>query len=409
MQLMRAAAREPLLHFLLLGRRDLRGLCARDRGNEASRPGEIVVTRRPDRIARHGLRSHLAAAADAAELDGLIRDYVRDEVLRAEALALGLDRDDTVIRRRLRQKLEFVSEDVAALAEPTDEQLRAYLTQHPGRVPHRTAGSPSARSISIRSGAARASRATPRAARAAGARRRRRRTSRRWATPRLLEDRFDALPAGEVVRQFGDEVRGQARRACRSGAGRARSSRGTACTWSSCASAPRAACRPLEEVRDAVRREWANARRQEANEKFYQTLLGRYTVTIERPADGAWAPTATAVAEARRMKAVVACACGPGPARAGARDARRCAHEVRPGYLELRQTGADTYDVLWKVPGRGDDLRLALYVELPEGSVNLSEPRGAVRRQAYTERWSVRRPGGLAGGTIRDRSASREP
>jgi hypothetical protein len=40
---------------------------------------------------------------------------------------------------------------------------------------------------------------------------------------------------------------------------------------------------PLAEVRDAVRREWANARRAEANETFYQTLLQRYTVTIERP------------------------------------------------------------------------------------------------------------------------------
>ena len=41
------------------------------------------------------------------------------------------------------------------------------------------------------------------------------------------------------------------------------------------------------------------------------------------------------------------------------------AHEVRPAYLELRQTGSETYDALWKVPGQGESLRLALYVELP--------------------------------------------
>ena len=76
-------------------------------------------------------------------------------------------------------------------------------------------------------------------------------------------------------------------------------------------------------------------------------------------------------------------------------------HEVRPGYLQLRQTGADTYDVLWKVPGRGDDLRLALYVELPNGTSNLSEPRGEFAANAHTERWSVMRSGGLSGGTIR--------
>lgn len=76
-------------------------------------------------------------------------------------------------------------------------------------------------------------------------------------------------------------------------------------------------------------------------------------------------------------------------------------HEVRPAYLELRQTGADTYDVLWKVPTRGDDMRLGLYVELPDGCVNISEPRGVFAAGSFTERWSVKRTGGLAGGTIR--------
>jgi hydrogenase/urease accessory protein HupE len=75
-------------------------------------------------------------------------------------------------------------------------------------------------------------------------------------------------------------------------------------------------------------------------------------------------------------------------------------HEVRPAYLQLRQTGADTYDVLWKVPTRGDDMRLGLYVELPAGYVNLSEPRGVFAAGSFTERWSVKRAGGLTGGTI---------
>ncbi len=77
------------------------------------------------------------------------------------------------------------------------------------------------------------------------------------------------------------------------------------------------------------------------------------------------------------------------------------AHEVRPAYLELRQIGAETYAVLWKVPGRGEDLRLALYPELPAGSENLSAPRSAFYDNALTERWTVRRAGGLSGGTIR--------
>ena len=77
------------------------------------------------------------------------------------------------------------------------------------------------------------------------------------------------------------------------------------------------------------------------------------------------------------------------------------AHEVRPAYLQLQQTGAETYDVLWKVPGRGEDMRLALYVELPDGCVNLSEPRGVLASGAHTEKWIVRCADGLDGRTIR--------
>ena len=76
------------------------------------------------------------------------------------------------------------------------------------------------------------------------------------------------------------------------------------------------------------------------------------------------------------------------------------AHEVRPAYLELRQTGAETYDVLWKVPGRGENLRLGLFLELPEGTTNKTEPRATMVNNAFSERWTVHRPGGLTGGTI---------
>src|SRR5664279_5355562 len=75
------------------------------------------------------------------------------------------------------------------------------------------------------------------------------------------------------------------------------------------------------------------------------------------------------------------------------------AHEVRPAYLELRQSGSETYDALWKVPGQGD-LRLGLYVELPSGCTNVTEPLGSMSNGAYTERWTVKCAGGLSGGTF---------
>ncbi len=76
------------------------------------------------------------------------------------------------------------------------------------------------------------------------------------------------------------------------------------------------------------------------------------------------------------------------------------AHEMRPAYLELRQTGLETYDVLWKVPGQGENLRLGLYVKLPTGAMNITAPRATMTNNVFTERWSVKRTGGLSGGTI---------
>jgi hydrogenase/urease accessory protein HupE len=76
------------------------------------------------------------------------------------------------------------------------------------------------------------------------------------------------------------------------------------------------------------------------------------------------------------------------------------AHEVRPAYLELRQTGPETYDALWKVPGRDENLRLGLYVELPVGCTNVTTPRASMINNAFTERWTVTCAGGLSGGTI---------
>ncbi|MEE8469583.1 MAG: HupE/UreJ family protein [Planctomycetota bacterium] len=76
------------------------------------------------------------------------------------------------------------------------------------------------------------------------------------------------------------------------------------------------------------------------------------------------------------------------------------AHEMRPGYLQLQQTGEETYDVLWKVPAAGTDMRLGIYVRFPAGTEETSEHRALFVGGAFVERWSVRHPGGLMGQTI---------
>jgi hydrogenase/urease accessory protein HupE len=74
--------------------------------------------------------------------------------------------------------------------------------------------------------------------------------------------------------------------------------------------------------------------------------------------------------------------------------------ELRPGYLELRQTTPDTYNLLFKIPALGDDLRLGVYVKLPAGTHDVTAPRSTFNGGAYIERRSIRRDGGLAGHTI---------
>ena len=67
------------------------------------------------------------------ELTNLIREHVREEILYREALALGLDQDDSIVRRRLAQKMQFLSEDMAAGEEPSEAALQRFFEQHPDR------------------------------------------------------------------------------------------------------------------------------------------------------------------------------------------------------------------------------------------------------------------------------------
>jgi hypothetical protein len=122
--------REPLVHFLLLGAL-LFGWSAWQDGGAAAGSNRIVVT--------PGVVDYLAAGFSRTwqrppsdiELKGLIDEHVKEEIAAREAMAMGLDRDDIVIKRRLRQKLEFLLVDDAAAAPPTDAELKAWLDRNP--------------------------------------------------------------------------------------------------------------------------------------------------------------------------------------------------------------------------------------------------------------------------------------
>lgn len=138
---MRRLLTEPLVHFLILGG-ILFGVfhfTAEPETEALSADREIVVT--PGRI--ETLAANFTKVwqrpPSEQELQGLIEDFIKEEIYYREALALGIDRDDTIVRRRLRQKMEFISTDLSQLTEPTDADLQAVFDANPDtyRIPAR--------------------------------------------------------------------------------------------------------------------------------------------------------------------------------------------------------------------------------------------------------------------------------
>ncbi len=122
--------REPLLHFLLIGVALFMLYGALNRGRSDA-PRDIVVSEARVEALAESFATVWMRPPTPEEIKGLIDDHIAEEIYYREAIAMGLDQDDTVIRRRLRQKIEFISEDAATATEPTDAELRTYLAAHP--------------------------------------------------------------------------------------------------------------------------------------------------------------------------------------------------------------------------------------------------------------------------------------
>ncbi len=126
---MKKIFKEPLLVFLLLGGA-IFALFQQVAINTSSDSTEIVVTEGRVQALASGFKKVWQRAPDNKELEALIQNYIRDEVYYREALVMGLDKDDTIIKRRLRQKMEFISEDIASLNTPKEQELQAFLVAH---------------------------------------------------------------------------------------------------------------------------------------------------------------------------------------------------------------------------------------------------------------------------------------
>ena len=120
--------REPLLHFLLIGAALflLYNMQNEDRVDNS----RIVISKAQINHLVTLWEKKRQRLPTQTELESMIQQQVREEVMVREALAMGLDKNDNIIRRRLAQKIEFITSDLAALAEPTEVELSNYLSTH---------------------------------------------------------------------------------------------------------------------------------------------------------------------------------------------------------------------------------------------------------------------------------------
>jgi hypothetical protein len=279
-----ALLREPLLQFLVLGA-ILFGLFHLVDREKAEAPARIVISSARIANLADGFARTWRRPPGKEELQGLVDDYIRDEVFYREGRAAGLDRDDVIIRRRVRQKMEFLAEDMSA-PEPSEAQLAAYLKANPERF--RTEDRLTFQQVFL--SAARRGRAIDDDSKqVANALDRGEAAVDKTALgdPFLLGEEFQAVSQSEVASLFGESFAKQIS-VMEPGRWQGPISSSFGQHFVNIGERISGILPPLDAVRETVRREWSNARRLEAEQKLYGSLRERYEIVVEtQPAKSA--------------------------------------------------------------------------------------------------------------------------
>lgn len=265
-------SREPLVHFLLIGLL-LFALYAMLGGGGADRSIRV-----DDKVLA-GLTAQFQATwqrpPTADELNALVESHIRDEIFYREGVALGLDRDDPAIKRRVRQKFETVAEESEAAAPPTDVELNAWLRNNGDRYADPVLISFEQVTVdpARHDGSIEAAVQLARQALAAGA------DPADISASRMLPSRFDLFPLDLVERDFGADF-AKALPGLRSGQweGPVRSGYGTHLVRIEKRVPGRLP--PLDEVRTAVARDFEAARRTNAAEAYFRQIRDDYRIEL---------------------------------------------------------------------------------------------------------------------------------
>jgi hypothetical protein len=266
--------REPTLHFLLIGifLFLLYGRVAPE--SDDSRTIEVSQAR-IDALTQQ-FQSVWSRPPTEPELRGIIDAFVRDEVLYREGVAMGLDGDDPVIKRRVRQKMEVMSEESGAQLQPSDAELSAYLAKHPEKFRRPPvlsfeqvffSGDTTVADIEAQSKAALAG--LERGEPAAG-----------FGQATMLPGAVNNQPLDLIARDFGEAFAEQlAELPVNDWQGPIRSGFGAHLVR--IGKREPAAMPPLAEIRTAVVREWENARRERNRAESYRAMAKNYRIVID--------------------------------------------------------------------------------------------------------------------------------
>jgi len=271
--------KEPLFHFLVAGAVLFGAYAWLNRGAPENSAGVVRITASEVAWLKETWARQWQRAPDDRELQGLVADYLREELLAREARALGLDEGDTVVRRRLAQKMTFLLEDTARTAEPTEEELRRHYEANrerfrtPARVSFtqvyfsRDRRGERAVADAKQALAELSSGAVPAEAAELG-------------DPSLLQPDFADLDEQAVASQFGAEF---ARAVCALAPGRWQGpiESGYGLHLVRVADVHKPQQRSFAEVRAQLLEEWRCEQQKAADEAFFAGLLEKYEVVVD--------------------------------------------------------------------------------------------------------------------------------
>jgi len=287
---MKSLLREPLLYFLLLGGLmfGVYSLIA-DNSSDGQQPTELVITNGQVDALIQGFEKARQRLPSQQELDGLLQDFVREEIMYREALAMGLDRDDPIVRRRLQQKLEFISEDIATLDEPTDAELQAFLEENPDRFrqPIRFTldhiyFNANARGDSVRSDAELLLSSLREKDNQSGSISTVNSPGQSGDPLLMTQSHFDMANEIEISAALGPQFV-ESVRELPIGRWQGPIESGLGLHLVFLSDRVEGDLPPLTEIRNTVKREWEATKREQANDVFYGAMRERYTVTLAAP------------------------------------------------------------------------------------------------------------------------------